>query len=260
MGGNLGISGTTTVTSLVVNGNQVNSGNLNTVGTTTVSALVVSGGLNVTGTSTVTTLVVSGNETISGNLNTTGTTNVTALVVSGNETILGSLTVVGTIVGNQILPSASLFIGNSAGYATIQSLSGDATINNTGVLSLAPIGVTGTYSNVTISVDTKGRITSASSGLLEVPGGPTGALQYNNAGVFGGSGLLLYSTSNPLNTIASTTIVSSGNSSIYIGGTGDSYSNVPSIYTGGGINVMKGLLIGGSSSFVGPVSINSTIQ
>jgi hypothetical protein len=56
------------------------------------------------------------------------------------------------------LTSAQIRVGNSSNLATAVSLSGDATLSNTGALTLANSGVTaGTYPKVT--VDAKGRVT-----------------------------------------------------------------------------------------------------
>lgn len=70
---------------------------------------------------------------------------------SGNLTWISALT--------DTLTNGMILVGNGANKATAVSLSGDATINNSGVLTLASSGVVpGTYSSVT--VDAKGRVTS----------------------------------------------------------------------------------------------------
>ncbi|MBK9322710.1 MAG: hypothetical protein IPM97_07150 [Bdellovibrionaceae bacterium] len=60
------------------------------------------------------------------------------------------------------LADAKVWVGNSGNAATAVSISGDASVANTGALTLATSGVTaGTYSKVT--VDAKGRVTTGSS-------------------------------------------------------------------------------------------------
>lgn len=71
--------------------------------------------------------------------------------------------------GSFTLPSGFIFIGDSLGNATARELSGDATLQNTGALILAASGVTaGTYDLATVTVDAKGRVTSASSYTITV--------------------------------------------------------------------------------------------
>jgi hypothetical protein len=71
--------------------------------------------------------------------------------------------------GSFTLPSGFIFIGDSLGNSTARELSGDATLQNTGALILAASGVTaGTYNLATVTVDAKGRVTSASSYTITV--------------------------------------------------------------------------------------------
>lgn len=63
------------------------------------------------------------------------------------------------------LPHNQIFVGNSSGVAAPVSTSGDATISDTGAVTLSTSGVTaGTYSSANIQVDGKGRVLSASNG------------------------------------------------------------------------------------------------
>ncbi len=70
------------------------------------------------------------------------------------------------------LSSGQLYLGNGSNAATGVSLSGDATLANTGVMTLANSGVSaGTYGSASavpyLTVDSKGRVTTASSGAYQ---------------------------------------------------------------------------------------------
>jgi hypothetical protein len=71
--------------------------------------------------------------------------------------------------GSFTLPNGFIFIGNTLGNAVARAVSGDATLNNIGTLSLIASGVTaGTYNLATVTVDAKGRVTNAVSYTLTV--------------------------------------------------------------------------------------------
>lgn len=65
------------------------------------------------------------------------------------------------------LPSADIFVGNGSNVAAGVPLSGDATLTNTGILTLNSVNANvGSFTNTAITVDVKGRITAASSGVV----------------------------------------------------------------------------------------------
>ena len=86
-------------------------------------------------------------------------------VLSASDTILGSLQKIqGQLNAKQTttLASAKILVGNASNVATAVSMSGDATLDNSGAISLAASGaVAGTYTSVT--VNSKGLITSATN-------------------------------------------------------------------------------------------------
>jgi hypothetical protein len=71
---------------------------------------------------------------------------------------------------SRTLTSANVYVGNASNVATPVSISGDATLSNTGALTLSNVGTAGTYKSVT--TDSKGRVIAGTN--------PT-TLQYFNA-------------------------------------------------------------------------------
>ncbi len=63
------------------------------------------------------------------------------------------------------LTDTNIFVGNSSNVATGVALSGDATLADTGALTLATVNSNvGTFTNATVQADAKGRILAVSSG------------------------------------------------------------------------------------------------
>jgi hypothetical protein len=63
------------------------------------------------------------------------------------------------------LASAKLWVGNGSSVPTAVSLSGDATLANTGALTLATVNANvGSFTNTSMTVNAKGLVTAASSG------------------------------------------------------------------------------------------------
>lgn len=97
-----------------------------------------------------------------GRLTAAGNTTVTPAwsSITSTPTTLGGYGITDAV--STALNSTQILVGNGSNVATAVSLSGDATLANTGVLTLANSGVTsGTYSKVT--VDAKGRVTTGAS-------------------------------------------------------------------------------------------------
>lgn len=70
-----------------------------------------------------------------------------------------------TLVQPLALASGEILVGNSSGDAAPVAMSGDATLSDSGVMTLDTVNTSpGTYTNATVTVNGKGLITSASNG------------------------------------------------------------------------------------------------
>jgi hypothetical protein len=84
------------------------------------------------------------------------------IILSANGT--KNLIVEGTFTGDMALADDKIWIGNSSNIAQQHSISGDASLDDTGVLTLSNTSVTpGSYTSTNLTVDSKGRITNAIS-------------------------------------------------------------------------------------------------
>jgi hypothetical protein len=99
----------------------------------------------------------------------------TALLSSTDVT-----TALGYTPSSNALPLNQIFVGNGSSVATAVTMSGDATIASNGTLTLATVSVAGAYTKVTI--DTKGRVISASNILSTDVTSALGYTPVNRAG------------------------------------------------------------------------------
>jgi hypothetical protein len=129
------------------------------------------------------------------------TGDVTAGPGSGSK--VATLATVNASVGsftytNITVNAKGLITAASSGTAPVTSVSGTASdISSTGgitpVLDLVNTAVTpGAYTSANITIDAKGRITTAANGPSVSAVGPEGAVQFNTGGAFDGSANLLF--------------------------------------------------------------------
>ena len=102
--------------------------------------------------------------------------------VTDLDTIIGDLYAqIASVSGSLSLPSAKILVGNASNVATPMILSGDATIDNVGALSLATVNSNVFASNIFLKfgVNAKGLVTSAEPVALSDITGALGYTPYN---------------------------------------------------------------------------------
>ncbi len=159
-----------------------------------------------------------------------------SLVVYGGLGVTGSITTNGTLTGTQLLPNGRIFVGSSNGISAPVVMSGDVSIVNTGITTLATVTTAGTYSTANITVDAKGRVISASNGSGAGPGGASGTVQYNNAGSFGS----VSNFSSPLGS----NLVGNTSSELYIGNSSNLTGSIGPLSVAGSAFIGRSLIIG----------------
>jgi hypothetical protein len=198
-GGSLVLNGALSGTSLAITGNETVGGTLGVTGATTLTTLATSGGatlastsvtgnetvggtLGVTGATTLTTLAtsgaatlasaaVTGNETVGGTLGVTGATTLTTLATSGGATLASASVTGGETVGGTlgVTGATTLTTLSTSGAATLASASvtGNETVGGT-------LGVTGTTTLTTLATSGAATLASATVTANETVGGTLG--------------------------------------------------------------------------------------
>jgi hypothetical protein len=132
-------------------------------------------------------LITSASNGVTGSLTDTGTDGI--IITGGTGAVIGSGTSIAQHVADAthngylsstdwntfnnkesaVLTNTHIFVGNASNVPTDVPLSGDATLANTGALTLATVNSNvGSFTNTSLTVNAKGLITAASSGTAPV--------------------------------------------------------------------------------------------
>lgn len=179
-----------------------------------------------------------------GNTSTGGISKAT-LTAGSNVTITngnGSITIASTGGGSSTLTNTHIFVGNGSNVATDVAMSGDATMANTGALTIANLAVTNAkIANSTID------LTAKVTGVLPFANGGTGQSSYTDGQ------LLIGNTSTggiSKNTITAGTgiTVTNGNGTITLAATGTGALTNTHIFVGNGSNVATDVALSGDAT------------
>jgi phage-related tail fiber protein len=178
--GNIWVGVANVATPLIANGiGQILIGNGSGIGSYPISG---DASLNSTGTLTLSNTGVPSGYYFKTQVDTKG-----RVIGGSNPTTLAGFGISDAITSN--LSSGNIYVGNSSNIASQVTMSGDASLSNSGVLSLAPTPVVpGTYFSVT--VDAKGRVTYGNNPSTLAGFGIMDGLSrnLNNANLYVGNG------------------------------------------------------------------------
>lgn len=188
--GGINVTGVSTIRN--INSTQLTSTNINVSGVSTLSSAIVgsavtitSGGLNITGIITSTEFDVTGTTSTlnSGGLNVSGVVTSTSAIIGSGVTITsGGLNVTGIVTATGFFGSGANLTGVVAAPNLGISTAGGFVGSGVTLLNFRGSGVSTVFTNFTAGIGT-----IFIEGGTVTPGGSNTQVQFNNAGVLGGS-------------------------------------------------------------------------